>query len=77
MVIIGGGIVGTSAAAFLASAGVKVTLVEREGLASGASGANQGIVQHPFDPVLDPLYHDTLALYRELSATRFRLPPAQ
>jgi glycine/D-amino acid oxidase-like deaminating enzyme len=76
MVIIGGGIVGTSAAAFLADAGVRVTLVEREGLASGASGANQGIVQHPFDPVLDPLYHDTLALYRDLSApgSGFHLP---
>ncbi len=76
VVIIGGGIVGTSAAAFLADAGVRVTLVEREGLASGASGANQGIVQHPFDPVLDPLYHDTLALYRDLSApdSGFHLP---
>ena len=68
MIIVGGGIVGTSAAAFLADAGIRVTLVEREGLASGASGANQGIVQHPFDPVLDPLYHDTLALLRDLSA---------
>jgi len=68
VIVVGGGIVGTSAAAFLADAGVRVTLVEREGLASGASGANQGIVQHPFDPVLDPLYHDTLALLRDLSA---------
>ena len=76
VLIIGGGIVGTSAAAFLADAGAHVTLVEREGLASGASGANQGIVQHPFDPVLDPLYHDTVALYRELSTpgSGFRLP---
>jgi glycine/D-amino acid oxidase-like deaminating enzyme len=76
VVIIGGGIVGTAAAAFLADAGVRVTLVEREGLASGASGANQGIVQHPFDPILDPLYHDTLGLYRDLSApgSGFHLP---
>ena len=52
VVVIGGGIVGTAAAAFLAAAGASVTLVEGEGLASGASGANSGVVQHPFDPVL-------------------------
>jgi glycine/D-amino acid oxidase-like deaminating enzyme len=67
VVVIGGGIVGTAAAAFLAGAGARVTLVEREGLASGASGANSGVVQHPFDPVLAALYRETLALYRELS----------
>ena len=76
VVVIGGGIVGASAAAFLAQSGVRVTLVEREGLASGASGANSGVVQHPFDPVLAVLYRETLALYRELSAADagFRLP---
>ena len=68
VIVVGGGIVGTSAAAFLAGAGARVTLVEREGLASGASGANSGVVQHPFDPVLAALYRETLALYRELSA---------
>jgi D-amino-acid dehydrogenase len=67
VVVIGGGIVGTSAAAFLAEAGARVTLIEREGLASGASGANSGVVQHPFDPVLAALYRETLGLYRELS----------
>jgi glycine/D-amino acid oxidase-like deaminating enzyme len=77
VVVIGGGIVGTSAAAFLADAGATVTLVERDGLASGASGANSGIVQHPFDPVLATLYRETLGHYRELSAADvgFRLPP--
>jgi glycine/D-amino acid oxidase-like deaminating enzyme len=74
-VVIGGGIVGTSAAAFLAEAGARVILVEREGLASGASGANSGIVQHPFDPILAALYRSTIELYRELSLTSssFRL----
>ena len=76
VVVIGGGIVGAAAAAFLAEAGVRVTLVEREGLASGASGANSGVVQHPFDPVLAVLYRATIACYRELSAADlgFRLP---
>lgn len=68
VVIVGGGIVGTAAAAMLAEAGARVTLVEHEGLASGASGANSGVVQHPFDPVLADLYRETVALYRELSA---------
>jgi glycine/D-amino acid oxidase-like deaminating enzyme len=76
VVVIGGGIVGTAAAAFLAAAGASVTLVEGEGLASGASGANSGVVQHPFDPVLAGLYRETVALYRDLSAADlgFRLP---
>ena len=68
VVVIGGGIVGTSAAAFLAQAGARTVLVEREGLASGASGANSGVVQHPLDPVLAGLYRSTLALYRDLAA---------
>ena len=68
VVVIGGGIVGTSAAAFLADAGARVTLIEREGLASGASGANSGVVQHPFDPILAALYRETLSLYRDLAA---------
>ena len=68
VVVIGGGIVGTSAAAFLAEAGATVTLVERDGLASGASGANSGVVQHPFDPILAALYRETVGLYRELTA---------
>ncbi|HYM83301.1 MAG TPA: FAD-dependent oxidoreductase [Candidatus Dormibacteraeota bacterium] len=68
VVIVGGGIVGASAAAFLAADGARVVLVERDGLAAGASGANSGVVQHPFDPVLADLYRETLELYRDLSA---------
>ena len=68
VIVVGGGIVGTAAAAFLAEAGLRVVLVEREGLASGASGANSGVVQHPFDPVLAALYRDTVILYRTLSS---------
>lgn len=69
VVVVGGGIVGCATAAFLAEAGARVVLVEREGLASGASGANSGIVQHPFDPILADLYRATLELYRELGRT--------
>jgi glycine/D-amino acid oxidase-like deaminating enzyme len=69
VVVVGGGITGTATAAFLAVAGARVVLVERDGLASGASGANSGVVQHPFDPVLAGLYRETMALYRDLAAS--------
>jgi D-amino-acid dehydrogenase len=69
VIVVGGGIVGTSAAAFLAGAGARVLLVERDGLASGASGANAGAIWHPLDPVLVGLYRASLPLYRELAAT--------
>jgi glycine/D-amino acid oxidase-like deaminating enzyme len=75
--VIGGGIVGTAAAAFLAEGGARVTLYEREALAAGASGRNSGVVQHPFDPALVPLYLETVELYRRLAdevpETGFRL----
>ena len=67
VIVVGGGIVGTSTAAYLAGAGARVLLVEREALASAASGANSGVVQHPFDPVLARLYRESLARYRELA----------
>lgn len=67
VVVVGGGIVGTSAAAFLAEAGARVVLVERDGIASAASGANSGLIQHPFDPILATLYRETVELYRGLS----------
>ena len=75
VIVVGGGIVGTSAAAFLAAGGARVVLVEREGLAAAASGANSGVVQHPFDPVLAALYRRTVELYRDLAALElgFRL----
>src|SRR5689334_1782172 len=67
VVIVGGGIVGAAAAMFLAEAGASVTLVERDGLASAASGANSGVIQHPFDPVLAALYGETLEHDRRLA----------
>ncbi|HEX6584073.1 MAG TPA: FAD-dependent oxidoreductase, partial [Thermoleophilaceae bacterium] len=57
--VIGGGIVGCAAAAFLAEAGVKVDLYERDEVGSAASGRNSGSVQHPFDPVMAELHAET------------------
>ena len=65
--IIGGGIVGCAAAAFLAEAGVRADLYEQDEVASAASGRNSGSVQHPFDPVLRDLHLETLRHYGELA----------
>ena len=66
--VIGGGILGVSAAALLAEAGKRVLLLERAELGAGASGRNSGIVQHTLDPVLEQLHLATLELYRGLDA---------
>lgn len=68
VVVIGGGIVGTAAAAFLAEGGASVLLLERDAVAAGASGRNSGVVQQPFDRVLAPLYRDSVRAYRDLAA---------
>ena len=65
--VIGAGIAGTSLAAALAQRGARVAVYEREGLAAGASGRNSGVLQHPFDAALVPLYADTMAAYRRLA----------
>jgi D-hydroxyproline dehydrogenase subunit beta len=66
--VIGGGILGTATALFLADGGAQVTLYERKALAAGASGRNSGVVQHPFDPALVPLYLETLRIYERVGA---------
>lgn len=70
--IIGGGIVGAAAAAFLAEGGARVALYERAAIGAGASGRNSGVVQQPTDAVLAGLYRESLALYRDLEG--FALP---
>jgi glycine/D-amino acid oxidase-like deaminating enzyme len=64
--------VGCAAAAFLAEAGARVELFERDEIAAAASGRNSGSIQHPFDPVLTELHVETLRHYRELDG--FGLP---
>jgi glycine/D-amino acid oxidase-like deaminating enzyme len=65
--VIGGGVVGTAAAAILAGEGARVVLYEREAIAAGASGRNSGVVQHPFDPPMVGLYDGTVEIYRALA----------
>jgi len=66
--VIGGGIIGCSAAAILAERGANVLLFEATAIGAGASGRNLGAIQHPFDAALGPLYHASLTRYHELAA---------
>lgn len=68
VVVIGGGIMGIAAAAMLAEAGRSVVLFEERAVAAGASGRNSGVIQHPFDDELAPLYRESLELYAALAA---------
>jgi glycine/D-amino acid oxidase-like deaminating enzyme len=72
--IVGAGIVGCALAAFLAEAGASVVVYERAEIAAGASGRNSGVVQHPMDADLLPLYTETVGHYRALAAHGFALP---
>lgn len=65
--VIGGGIIGCSAAAILAKRGATVVLFEATAIGAGASGRNLGAIQHPFDAVLAPLYRASLEHYRDLA----------
>ena len=76
LAIIGGGIIGCAAAAFAAERGARVTLFEATDLGAGASGRNLGSIQHPYDPLLASLYHDSLALYRDLPGFDLPAEPA-
>ena len=67
VVVIGGGIIGCAAAAIMADRGARVVLVEGSAIGAGASGRNLGAIQHPFDPALTPLYHESLTRYRALA----------
>ena len=66
VLVVGAGVIGCAAAAELAAAGAQVTVIDREGVATGASGRNSGSVQHPMDPLTAPLHRQTVELYREL-----------
>ena len=64
--IVGGGIIGAACALELAGRGASVTLLEREELAAGASGRNQGWFVLSSDPACAPMSRVSLDRYRDL-----------
>ena len=76
MAIVGGGIVGCAAAAFLAEAGARVELFEQGRVAGAASGRNSGSIQDPFEPVMRALHSETLDILRELDGFELAPEPA-
>ncbi len=67
VVVVGGGIIGAACAFELARAGAAVTLLEKDGLAAGASGRNLGYLDTSKDPVLAPVARASLDHYLELA----------
>src|SRR6187200_2669202 len=66
VVVIGGGVVGAACAYELVRRSSTVVLLERDGLAAGASGRNQGWFVLSDDPPLRPMSAGSLAMYREV-----------
>jgi glycine/D-amino acid oxidase-like deaminating enzyme len=63
--IIGAGIIGCATAYFLARAGATVTVLDPTGIAAGASGRNNGLIEHPYDGATAELFGETVTLLRE------------
>ncbi len=63
--IIGAGIVGCASAYFLAQHGMSVTVLDRSGIGAGASGRNNGLVEHTYDALTTALYEENVALLGE------------
>jgi glycine/D-amino acid oxidase-like deaminating enzyme len=66
VVIVGGGIAGVTCAVELAGGGASVTLLERDEIAAGASGRNQGWFVLSADPPCAPMSAVSLERYLEL-----------
>lgn len=68
VVVIGGGIVGSACVYFLSRAGLKVTLLERHGIASGTSGCSMGhLMVVPGPPHMYELTYRSVQLWHAFS----------
>jgi glycine/D-amino acid oxidase-like deaminating enzyme len=66
IVVVGGGIAGTTIAFELARRGAAVTLLEQANLAAGASGRNTGTLLHQTEAAVASMLRASEAVYREL-----------
>jgi sarcosine oxidase subunit beta len=67
-IVIGGGVAGCACAAMIAARGLTVLLLERDGLASGASGRNQGGLLPNPHPAICGLYQEAIDFYKQVAA---------
>jgi glycine/D-amino acid oxidase-like deaminating enzyme len=74
--VIGAGIVGCSTAYFLAREGVSVTVYDPAGIAAGASGRNNGLIEHTYDDASAPLFFETVELLRDWLGNSMSATPA-
>lgn len=80
-VIIGAGINGTATAHFLTRAGLKVAIIDRDGIAKGGSGAAGAFISPkvsksgPLKEIIEAAYLHALAFYRENFPEHIRLSP--
>lgn len=75
VVVVGAGIVGCAAAAYLAQAGVRVAVFDAGSIGAGASGRNAGLVEHPFDRDQAALHDETVAILRDVLGEAFPAQP--
>jgi glycine/D-amino acid oxidase-like deaminating enzyme len=66
-IVIGGGVAGCSCAAALAGRGLRVLLLERGQLASGASGRNQGGLLPNPHPAITGVYREAIDFYQQVT----------
>ena len=66
VIVVGGGIAGTTVAWELARRGGRVTLFEQSTLAAGTSGRNTGTLLHQVEPPVAAMLRESEASYREL-----------
>lgn len=66
VVVVGGGIAGTTIAYELASRGLAVTLLEQDRLGAGASGRNTGTLLHQTGPAVAAMLRASVERYRAL-----------
>jgi len=66
VIVVGGGIAGTTIAWELARRGTRVELFEQAALAAGASGRNTGTLLHQVEPLVTAMLRESEERYREL-----------